>query len=328
MKDSSNEQRRIIDIAVIVIAIIAILSLAATIAIWFNTPGSQANKKSADTTIQVIQKDGNLDIDDTILDESVGSAAPIDTEESLIDLYNKFHEINTDVVAYLRIRDSNINMPVAQQHTVCYKHNVVDNCYYLYRDIYKRTAVNNTAIQFMEANNIVSQTIDGFDQTTIIYGHTWSNNERNGKEVRIGNPDDKQFDQLVSYTDMDWLNNHRVLEFTTGIEVTYWVPQYVVYTDASKTTNPSGFNYGKRTLNQDDIDTLYNRSVIINEDAVDIENDRLLLLSTCNSKYENDGTNRLVVLFKYIEADDYFDALDKSGELTYHNHDIIVDWVR
>lgn len=328
MKDTGNKQARIMNIAAVVIAIIALLSLVITLVMCFNSSGDLGSNQSVNTTIQVIEKDSSLDIDDTILSESVGSIDPVDTEESLIDLYNKFHEINTDVVAYLRIRDSNINLPVAQQHTVCYKHNVVDNCYYLYRDIYKRTAVNDTAIQFMEANNIVSQTIDKFDQTTIIYGHTWSNNERNGKEVRIGNPDDKQFDQLVSYTDMDWLNSHRVLEFTTGTEVTYWVPQYVVYTDASKTTNPSGFNYGKRTLNQDDIDTMYNRSVIINPDTVDLENDKLLLLSTCNSKYENDGTNRLVVLFKYIEAEDYFDALDKAEDITYQNHDIMVDWVR
>ncbi len=266
-------------------------------------------------------------IDDEIVKQSVGLAE--DNEEDVIDLYNKFNKVNEDTVAYLRIRNSNINFPVVQQHTVCETHNIVDNCYYLYRDIYKRTAVNDTAIQFMDANNYVSPTIAGFDQNTVIYGHTWTNSEKNGQAPRIGDAQDKQLGQLVSYTDMEWLNNHLVLEFTTGVERTYWVPQYIVYTDASRTYYPDGFNYFKRTLNQEDIEKLYDRSVVVNTDEVDLDTDKFMILSTCNHKYRNPemtGINRFIVVFKYIDADSYSEALEIAVNMTYEQHDNVVDW--
>lgn len=319
-----NNKNNIINVIALIMLVIAVI----VVCIAIRTSSKFIKVDDINNSIDIEYSAEVVEVNDDILAESVGTEAPVDTEESLIDLYNKFYSINNDVVAYMRIRESNINLPVAQQHTVCSKHNTIDNCYYLYRDIYKRSAINNTAIQFMEANNKVGKTISEFDQTTIVYGHTWSNNERRGKEVRIGDPNDTQFDQLVSYTDMDWLDKHRVLEFTTGDEITYWVPQYVMYTDAVKRTNPNGFNYSKRTLSPDDIQIMIDRSVIVNQTEVNLDTDKLLILSTCNSKYENDGTNRLVVVFKYIEADNYADAVEAASHIKYQPHDIVVDWVK
>lgn len=278
------------------------------------------------TTITIIdnQSSGDIVIDEEILSQSVGIME--DKEEDIIELYNKFKAINEDTVAYLRIRNSNMNFPVVQSNTVCSTHHVVDNCYYLYRDIYKRSAVNENAIQFVEANNVIGNTIKDFDQNTVIYGHTWSNSEKNGKAARIGDPVDKQFGQLVSYTDMEWLKSHSVVELTTGVEKTYWIPQFVVYTDCIKTTYPNGFNFIKRTLNNSDIQKLYDRSVIVNPDTVDVDTDKFLLLSTCNYKYGSSKINRFIVVFKYIEADNYYDALEISKTITYEVHENVVDW--
>lgn len=265
----------------------------------------------------------STELKEEIIKESVGKTE--DHEGNLISLYDRFKSINEDVVAYLRIRNSNLIFPIVQSKVFCSTHRMIDNCYYLYRNIYKESAVNETAIQFMEANNNVGKKIEDFDQNTIIFGHTWSNNEKNGKTRRIGDENDMQFDQLVSYTDMGWLNEHKVVELTTGEEITYWIPQFVVYTDCSKTDYPQGFNYGKRTLNSDDIKLLKDRSVIINSNDV-TEEDKLLLFSTCNYKYGSEKYNRFLVVFKNIEASDYFDALDIANQNVYLNHENIVNW--
>lgn len=323
-----RDKERLVSIGNILLPVIA--SILIMLSIVTAITKVRADEDIVSASIKVKGGTDSISIDNTLLNESVGgyqADTSGDELESLIVLFNKYNQINDDVVAYLRIRNSNMSMPIAQQHTICSEHNTVDNCYYLYRDVYKRPAVNQTAIQFMEANNTVAQEIENFDQTTIVYGHTWNNNQRNGRELRVGDPNDKQFDQLVSYTDWDWFNEHKVLEFTTGTEITYWVPQYVVYTDAAKRNHPEGFNYSKLTLSEDDLRILYNRSVIANPEKVDVNGDKLLLLSTCNSKYESDGTNRLVVLFKYVNATSYDEALEIANSIEYKPHEIVVDWM-
>lgn len=272
----------------------------------------------------ILLVDSVSEVDTDLLDKSTGF---IETEEDdIIQLYQKYKSINDDTVAYMRIRGSTMNFPIVQQHTICSTHNIVDNCYYLYRDIYKKTAVNTSAIQFMDANNDVFEKISDFDQNTVIYGHTWSNSEKNGRLARIGDESDKQFGQLVSYTDMDWLKSHSILEYTTGTERTYWIVQYVTYTDCMKSGNEDGFNYIKRTLSSDDIQKIYDRSVILNNSSVDVENDKFLLLSTCNYKYGTNKINRFIVLFKYIEADSYMEAYEKSQSVEFITHENVVDW--
>ena len=71
-------------------------------------------------------------------------------------------------------------------------------------------------------------------------------------------------------------NEHKVVELTTGEEITYWIPQFVVYTDCSKTDYPQGFNYGNQK---------YNRFLVIFKnikadnyfEALDIANNNLYL---------------------------------------------------
>lgn len=285
----------------------------------------KVNKQvEASTNNVIIYNAISTEIDLNLLDRSVGYEE--DLEEDIVKLYNDYKSINDDVVCYLRIRNSTMNFPLVQSHKVCTSHNIVDNCYYLYRDIYKRNAVNTNAISFVEANNKIGTAIKDFDQNTIIFGHTWSNSERNGAAPRIGNSSDKQLGQLVSYTDMSWLKEHLVLELTTGVERTYWVVQNVAYTDCIKVSNPDGFNYMKRNLSLDDLELFKMRSVIYNSEDGLVDTDKFLTLSTCNYKYGRDGTNRFVVVFKHISASSYNEALEMAKELEYIEQENMVDW--
>lgn len=311
--------------------IIAMLSLiiATTMSISTAEIIEPDSDKENNTTITIIgessYKDKQQLVDNEILEESTGSNLDFDSE--LVEKYSQFKTINSDVVGYIRIRNSNLNFPFLQQSQICSEHNIIDNCYYEFRDIYGRSAINSTAISFVDGRNNITENIEDFDQNTIIYGHTWGNNEKNGKTTRIGDPNDKQFDQLVSYTDWDWFNSHLVLEMNTGNENSYWIPQFVVYTDATMDGYPKGFDYFKMTLNEDDINKLYDRSVIVNPDKVNLDTDKLLTLSTCNYKYSNSKVNRFVVVFKYIEDSTYNDALETAKSIAYESHNNIVDWV-
>lgn len=307
-----------------VIVLGAISGIAIFSMVKFNEPGISTVETTRLVNHVVVYNKEDNGIDDDILARSTGVNE--DIERDVIEQYNEFKAINDDTQAYLRIRNSNMNFPIVQQSTVCGTHNLVDNCYYLYRDIYKRSAVNTNSVSFFDSNNVIGKQLKEFDQNTVIYGHTWTNSERNGKAPRIGDEQDKQFGQLVSYTDMEWLKEHSVLELTTGEERTYWVPQNIVYTDCIKLDNPDGFNYFKRTLSQDDLDKLEARSVIKNTEEIKIDTDKLLTLSTCNYKYSSGKNTRFIVVFKNIQASDYNTALEMASEIEYIQQDNLVDW--
>lgn len=287
---------------------------------------SGAFNNRADTNKVIIIN--NKVSDKEIVDAAVGNVTK-DESDRLIDLYNKFKNINDDTMMYIRIRGTNIDLPVVTQREICSEHNKLDNCFYLYRNIYKNTAVNETAVAFVDCSNCITEDVNDFDKNTTVYGHTWRRQEGWGEAPRIGDPTDYQFAQLVSYTDLDWLHKHKVLELNTGGEDTYWIPQFVVYTDCVSSENPDGFNYAKRYHTAEDIDMLYNRSVIVNNTPVNRETDKLLTLSTCNYKYTNDNTTRFIVVFKLIQANNYEEALEAANkQATYIQKQNDTSWVK
>ena len=74
--------------------------------------------------------------------------------------FNSLKEINSDIVAWIYIKDTDINYPILQTG---------DNNYYLRRDIYKKYSFCGSI--FMDYNN----SSDFSDDNTIIYGHNLKN---------------------------------------------------------------------------------------------------------------------------------------------------------
>lgn len=305
------------EIAVTVIAILLVIT-AIVLMGELNTPNGIITAYKNNKIVE----DSNGDIYEPMVLRSTGNNIKEEEQESsLLDSYNIYKGLNEDTIAYLRIRETTMDFPIVQQHSKCSTHHVVDNCYYLYRDILKRRAVNPTAVVFADCGNVISKTASKLDGNTVIYGHNWDNNEDKGKKLRLSDPKDVQFAQLLGYTNLEWLQDHPILELNTGGETSYWSPAYVFYTDSLGPTAEDGFNYFKRVFTSEDIDVMKSRSVIYDENGLDTTKDKSLTLSTCSYKYGRRKDLRFVTVFKLLDADTYESALELASDINYTIND-------
>lgn len=108
-------------------------------------------------------------------------------EENVINKVKDLQKENEDVKAWIKINDTNINYPVVQAN---------DNEYYLYRN-YKKENSNYGSI-FIDSNS----NIENPNSNIIMYGHNMK--------------DGSMFKDLLKYTDEEYYNNHKYIEFATN----------------------------------------------------------------------------------------------------------------
>ena len=251
---------------IILILLIGIL----TISSYFIIKEFAENKKEAEVykDLQQIVIENNTDSDTTNVVTEI--------EKSEGESSNKYNleniaKINSDVVGWIKIENTNIDYPVMQ-----------NGDYYLHRNIYKNYSSHGTPY-LAEYCNIQ------YSDNLIIYGHHMNDNS--------------MFAQLDNYKKHSFYENHKYIKFYSyyngkTIEKTYEVAiafKTVVYSD-------KGFKYYNYT-NFSDVQELNDfiencRKLEFYNTGIDINyGDKLITLSTCEYSQKN---GRIVVVAKQI----------------------------
>lgn len=252
------------------IIILLLLIVILAISSFFIIKEFAENKKETDIydELQEIVIEENTDIDTTNVDTEI--------EKSEGESSNKYNleniaKINSDVVGWIKIGNTNIDYPVMQ-----------NGDYYLHRNIYKNYSSHGTPY-LAEYCNIQ------YSDNLIIYGHHMNDNS--------------MFAQLDNYKKHSFYENHKYIKFYSyyngkTIEKTYEVAiafKTVVYSD-------KGFKYYNYT-NFSDVQELNDfiencRKLEFYNTGIDINyGDKLITLSTCEYSQKN---GRIVVVAKQI----------------------------
>lgn len=252
------------------IIILSLLIVILAISSFFIIKEFAENKKEIDIydDLQEIVIEENTDIDTTNVDTEI--------EKSEGESSNKYNleniaKINSDVVGWIKIENTNIDYPVMQ-----------NGDYYLHRNIYKNYSSHGTPY-LAEYCNIQ------YSDNLIIYGHHMNDNS--------------MFAQLDNYKKHSFYENHKYIKFYSyyngkTIEKTYEVAiafKTVVYSD-------KGFKYYNHT-NFSDVQELNDfiencRKLEFYNTGIDINyGDKLITLSTCEYSQKN---GRIVVVAKQI----------------------------
>ena len=252
------------------IIILLLLIVILAISSFFIIKEFAENKKETDIydELQEIVIEENTDIDTKNVDNEI--------EKSEGESSNKYNleniaKINSDVVGWIKIENTNIDYPVMQ-----------NGDYYLHRNIYKNYSSHGTPY-LAEYCNIQ------YSDNLIIYGHHMNDNS--------------MFAQLDNYKKHSFYENHKYIKFYSyyngkTIEKTYEVAiafKTVVYSD-------KGFKYYNYT-NFSDVQELNDfiencRKLEFYNTGIDINyGDKLITLSTCEYSQKN---GRIVVVAKQI----------------------------
>lgn len=252
------------------IIILSLLIVILAISSFFIIKEFAENKKETDIydELQEIVIEENPDLNTTNVDTEI--------EKSEGESSNKYNleniaKINSDVVGWIKIGNTNIDYPVMQ-----------NGDYYLHRNIYKNYSSHGTPY-LAEYCNIQ------YSDNLIIYGHHMNDNS--------------MFAQLDNYKKHSFYENHKYIKFYSyyngkTIEKTYEVAiafKTVVYSD-------KGFKYYNYT-NFSDVQELNDfiencRKLEFYNTGIDINyGDKLITLSTCEYSQKN---GRIVVVAKQI----------------------------
>ena len=180
----------------------------------------------------------------------------------------KLYEINSDIIGWIRIDNSNIDYPIMQTKN---RPN-----YYLRKNFYKQYSYLGTPYL---AENCDINTSDNL----IIYGHHINNS--------------KMFGELENYRKEEYYNSHKIIKLYTLEEKREYEIISIFTTNAY-----TGFKYYNfiSSSNENEFNTFVNQCKELS--FFDIENtavygDKLLTLSTCDYSSKN---ARLVIVAKRI----------------------------
>jgi len=229
------------------IVIFIILLIASTVYITKWIRDNMANKKIADK------------VSEAIVEESGSEEAKYEVD------FEKLKQINNQIVAYLKVNETNIEHAVVQAE---------DNEYYLRKDLEKKYNIGGSI--FMDYKN----KLDGTDKNIVIYGHNIK--------------DGSMFGTLKNILNEEWYSNeeNHIIDLITEQEN----QKYQVFS-VYKIENEDYYINTDFEENEfkDFIQTLKNRS--IKDFNIEItENDSILTLSTCG----NSNKYRVVLHAKRI----------------------------
>ena len=217
-----------------------------------------------DTNIEINKDDNNQET----IENSTTNNSSNNSSSSLTEDFNKLIEINSEVVGWLKVKNTKVNYPVVRHS---------DNDYYLNHNFYNK--VNNAGWVFMDYRN----EIDDMDQNTIIYGHS---NTRG----------DTMFGSLYKVLDKSWYTNkdNQIINLRTLHEnINYQI--FAIYI-----TDPEYYYIWTNFFNNT---TRFNtfisevKSKSIYDFGIDVSmSDKILTLSTCY----NNGTQRIAIHAKRI----------------------------
>lgn len=195
---------------------------------------------------------------------------PGDALENLVEA----RRINTDATAWISIDQTDINGAVMQS---------MDNDYYLRRD--ENGDYDIYGCYFLDYECPIG-TADDFAQNTVIYGHSDSTDNPNGKRfAQLYRFLEDDFAEEVKTIGITTLNGH----FTFEIFATFYTSTDLVY-------NAVNISPEKKLELANTAKALSTRSYNITPNI----NDKLLTLSTCTVLYGTD-THRFVVMARLVK---------------------------
>lgn len=221
--------------------------------------------------IKEIQNLMNLDNTETV--ETVSEIAENEDISPQKDIkilnFQNIQKENSNIVAWIKIEDTNINYPVLQGK---------DNNYYLYKN-YKDEYSRNGSI-FLDYNC----NLEKYNMNYLIYGH----NNNNGM----------MFSELIKYQDKDFFNSHTKINLITSTENSTYNIISVFKSQIYSKTDEEVFKYynyidlSNEVLFYDYINNCKSQSLY--NIAYNPEyGDKILTLSTCEYSKAN---GRLVIV--------------------------------
>ena len=192
-------------------------------------------------------------------------------EENVINKVKDLQKENEDVKAWIKINGTNINYPVVQAN---------DNEYYLYRN-YKKENSNYGSI-FIDSNS----NIENPNSNIIMYGHNMK--------------DGSMFKDLLKYSDKEYFNNHRYIEFVTNTSFNTYEIIAVFKSRIFYKNEENVFRYYQCTDLNDEEDYNYYinncKQLSFYDTGVNAEyGEQIITLITCEYSSEN---GRMVVVAK------------------------------
>ena len=230
------------------------------------TPFAGESAPSAETTPDAertpIPLSENVDPANTIDPNELDGTDEVHEEEKLS--YSKYRELNSDVVGWIKIADTNVDYPVVKSH---------DNIDYLTQNAVKEAS--KAGAIFMDYRCSSS------DKHIIIYGHNMSKSKI-------------MFAQMTNYSNRSFYDAHRTFELKFG-DNTYTYKVFAVY---SVDVKDAKYTAADRDIPTDELFADYMNNTlgalsIFPVDTTIQPTDQVVTLSTCS--HTNYSNGRFVV---------------------------------
>lgn len=197
----------------------------------------------------------------------------------------KWKEVNSDVKAWIKIPNTNINYPIVVGE---------NNLYYNEKDYYKQPSKNgviwaDTATKFGDRTKI--------SKNTVLYGHNWTNY---GSNPKIGDSNDVMFGQLTSFHHLNFAKQTPYIHYSTEDEKMLFKVFAVFYTETA-------FNYIASDPEPGSMLYIIEEAKRRSKFAYDVDvrtTDRILTLSTCTRAYGPSSDQRFVVMARLMREDE------------------------
>ncbi len=223
--------------------------------------------------------------------------------------------INSDVVGWIKIEGTNIDYPVLQDPNGKTNDFSKINKYYEARDLYKKSSKNG--VIFADDYNIIGSR-EELTRNTILYGHNWTNIEKNGAAVRMNDERDVMFAQLMMFSDLEFAKKTPTVSFVTEDDDITWVVFAAFYTDVD--TSKGGFYYINDNPSDVDFMAIVNGAIVRSEHLYDVDvrlSDKVLTLSTCTRRLGNHDNQRFVVMARMLRdnesIEDFAEPIDNPS---------------
>lgn len=218
-----------------------------------------------------INNDENLSIINEIESYSEVSESVTEKEEKIELLtvdFESLKQINNEIVAWVKVNNTNIDFPIVQTK---------DNTYYLKHNLHKES--NGAGWIFADYRN----SFENLDDNTIIYGH----NRRNGS----------MFSNLNNLIQADWNfeGENSYILFATEKE-SFKAEIFSVYKESENTLTMQN-NFGNNEEFEKYIISIKEKSIKKFENVEVFASDKILTLCTC----DNTNKNRIVVHAKLVK---------------------------
>ena len=181
--------------------------------------------------------------------------------------FDKLKEINTDIVGFIEVDNTNISYPVVKSS---------DNSYYLNHS-YKKEK-NNIGSIFLDYRN----DLDNLSKNNIIYGH--------------GRLDNTMFGSLKNVLEKEWLDKEKYIIKISTLTYNYMFEIFSAY-HIPTTNDYLTTNFSSKSEYEEFLKKIKNRSMIRLNTKVTTEN-KIITLSTCYNNYE-----KMVVHGKLIKQE-------------------------